>query len=798
MLNLKFNTLIIITLSVLLLFSLTNTVCAQENNTNNMDDVIIQGTYGELEKEINNLEPGETITLTQDYQYNEKEYNSQNYIDGITIHKNNITINGNNHTINSKNKASFFKITGDNVNIKNLNMINSQKKNQMSILDNNNPYLTKYTNNDAPITWIGNNGTLYNCTLQNNTIINNGILKIQGQYNNIINNTFQNNNILKDGAQIYIKNKNNQIQNCIFENTTPHIYIYNNTKNNNNNSIITDTDYYSIDLDLDYLNYKYKIPVADYTRDLVEDIYQTLSQSNTTIKLNDLFTVKGTFNGREYLLTYNKDLGDNIIFAQEYYIKSITKASDIYNKIFNKEYITTYTLLKNIQITGNIKDYENLLKLKVSDVFSKNMMKFTSNVDREYINLGLNINLNGAYTFNSNTGWHITDTGFDFINLNANGSTIKASTNDTDECTWLLMDHESGLVNILNLTVTGFNTGIDNRGIQPLTMINVVITNNKKDYNWDMDYGAGMINTGNTFCYNCTFTSNYAKHGGAIFNQGNIILENCTFKNNKGYGTGDNILNAQQGNVTINGVLMPHNNDNTNRTLIVYEKGWDVEGAITGFAIGSGLLGLAGGCLMGFFVPGLGAITSVLYGGLAGLVLGTGVGCVGAGLILRYSFDVTLNRQQIALKTIGFCVAAGCVGGMLGGGAGYKIKECKNSKSTNQIDNDIYTDEEEKEPKGEVQDCYVQSTKADKADACRALKLNEKFDKLSLDEYNNLDLNQKDELEIEYSDLTTERIGETRCLGMDLKAREGGLGEANLGKIDRFRYDDKITHNQLK
>ena len=50
-----------------------------------MDEVIIQGTYGELEKEINNLEPGETITLTQDYQYNEKEYNSQNYIDVKTI-----------------------------------------------------------------------------------------------------------------------------------------------------------------------------------------------------------------------------------------------------------------------------------------------------------------------------------------------------------------------------------------------------------------------------------------------------------------------------------------------------------------------------------------------------------------------------------------------------------------------------------------------------------------------------------------------------------------------------------------
>ena len=67
MLNLKFNTLIMIILSVLLLFSLTNTVCAQENNTNNMDDVIIQGTYGELEKEINNLEPGETIIIDVKY-----------------------------------------------------------------------------------------------------------------------------------------------------------------------------------------------------------------------------------------------------------------------------------------------------------------------------------------------------------------------------------------------------------------------------------------------------------------------------------------------------------------------------------------------------------------------------------------------------------------------------------------------------------------------------------------------------------------------------------------------------------
>ena len=84
MFNLKFNTLIIIILSVLLLFSLTNTVCAQENNTNNMDDVIIQGTYGELEKEIDNLEPSETIKLTQNSRYNDNNSNNENEKYNIT------------------------------------------------------------------------------------------------------------------------------------------------------------------------------------------------------------------------------------------------------------------------------------------------------------------------------------------------------------------------------------------------------------------------------------------------------------------------------------------------------------------------------------------------------------------------------------------------------------------------------------------------------------------------------------------------------------------------------------------
>ena len=383
-------------------------------------------------------------------------------------------------------------------------------------------------------------------------------------------------------------------------------------------------------------------------------------------------------------------------------------------------------------------DYESLLKLKVSDVFTKSMVDYCcQKADKDHITLGLNISLTDHYTINSNSRWDITSTGFDFIDINGNASTIKSSSDLRDEHTWLLMDHESGVVNIINLTITGFNTGIDNRGGHSLTLINTVLKDNKKDYKSDMDYGGGIINTGNIFCYNCTFHDNYAKYGGAIFNQGNLEIYNCTFTSNTAYkDVGNNILNAKQGNVTINGKPTLHNEDNTNSSLVDYREGWGLRSDLLTYA--SYFVGLGVGFLISAFAPGLGYYAGLLISSLAGSFFGACIGGIGVSVFFSKSFDVTLNRQKIALTTIGTCAISGFVGGMIGGSIGqiYKLEHKK------------------MQIKGEVQDWYVQSAKTEEYDACRALKLNEKFDKMSLNEYNNLTLEQIDNLEIEYSDLT--------------------------------------------
>ena len=197
MFSLRFNFLIV--LFILLFFSMC-VVCAQENNTVD-ESLSMTGTYCDLEKEIDNLEPNETIKLTQDYEYNENEYDQNNPF--IEIKKDNITINGNNHIINSKNKSSFFKITGHHVKIINLKLINAQAQLQKS---NDNFWVSDLISisTNPPINWLGDYGILENCTIQNSKNLNNGIIEIQGQNNKIENIKFINNTI-KYGSTIYLK-----------------------------------------------------------------------------------------------------------------------------------------------------------------------------------------------------------------------------------------------------------------------------------------------------------------------------------------------------------------------------------------------------------------------------------------------------------------------------------------------------------------------------------------------------------------------------------------------------------------
>ena len=93
----------------------TLSVSLSEDELSAKDD----GTFTALQKKINDAEEGSTITLENDYKYNEGFDKS-----GISINKK-LTINGNGYTIDGNNNARIFNIFKANPNLNNINIINA-------------------------------------------------------------------------------------------------------------------------------------------------------------------------------------------------------------------------------------------------------------------------------------------------------------------------------------------------------------------------------------------------------------------------------------------------------------------------------------------------------------------------------------------------------------------------------------------------------------------------------------------------------------------------------------------------
>lgn len=92
-----------------------NTLEITENSVHTANNA---GSFSDFESEIN--ESGDTLEITKDYTFNSETDN----IAGISIEKDNFTINGNNRVLDAKNQSRVFYITGDNVTICNLILMN--------------------------------------------------------------------------------------------------------------------------------------------------------------------------------------------------------------------------------------------------------------------------------------------------------------------------------------------------------------------------------------------------------------------------------------------------------------------------------------------------------------------------------------------------------------------------------------------------------------------------------------------------------------------------------------------------
>lgn len=180
-------TFIFIVLAVI--FLCISSVSANDNVTSDFDDLGLQ---------INQTQPGHTITLDKDYQ------TANSSMDYILIDKS-ITIDGAGHTIDASGVKRAFWVKADNVCIKNINFINAKKTGLAG----------------GAVSWWGNNGTLENCSFTNNSAISaGGALLWRGDDGNIANCNFLNNSV-GYGAAVSLTDGDG------FDPSQPHIQIVN-------------------------------------------------------------------------------------------------------------------------------------------------------------------------------------------------------------------------------------------------------------------------------------------------------------------------------------------------------------------------------------------------------------------------------------------------------------------------------------------------------------------------------------------------------------------------------------------
>lgn len=193
-------------------------------------------TFDSLCNDIENLKPGDYYILDKDYVVaNPKGDLARNRIINIAV--DNVTIDGNGHKIDGGGASVFFalfNITGNNVRILNLNIVNFRAYDSQYINSNKNIYGDNYNPLRSPIEWLGDNGFISNCLFYDNVGYEGGAIYWAGN-NGKIENCIFDDNAANFGGSIFIAGNNNLIKDCILNNsyaTNHYEAIY--FKNNNN------------------------------------------------------------------------------------------------------------------------------------------------------------------------------------------------------------------------------------------------------------------------------------------------------------------------------------------------------------------------------------------------------------------------------------------------------------------------------------------------------------------------------------------------------------------------------------
>ena len=623
------------------------------------------GNFDNLQSDIENLNSGDIYNISQDYIFS--PYNDPNYIgpkilihEGIKITADNVTINGNGHVIDGNFNTAIFKVIGNNVKIINLTIINS-KYNGLTISRMDSiedmpkigeaiirPVISSTRTDMSAVYWLGDNGLIDNCIFKDNTAINGGAITWNGN-NGVINNTlFINNTAQRIGGAIYMGGENNIISNCNFTNsvsllTREAIYLDPGRKNiiarnlQSNELLVIDGQKTNIGAN-DLLRTNW-IDISPFENDRQVDIIPLLYKAITLGGVNYMAD-----NKTSYFCTYDKTTGDfalathvnygeimdeyaGIDYIRQFSFRNISDFSQVLTNAYYTTYTTVTTQIGTIYI-NNADDYAKLLA-------KKNYPKFFSKKEDE--TRELNIIFTDKLSINSNSCLNLDATGCDIITLYGNDSSIMAKNDPRGEDKWVTNTKTIFIAS--NIQVGGFNTAIENKG--GTVILNYVkLHDNKMDYYFDPDWGAGILNTGYCVCNNCSFINNYCSKGGAIFNYGRLELNNCTFKGNYAYQDGDNVLNVGEGIVIYNGNKIVHGDYGPIR----YKESVDT-------ALGSILICAAGLAAAVLILGGLIASVVTFNPIIAVICIGAAIAIVGTCIAIYTAYytprmDITNHNNQ--------------------------------------------------------------------------------------------------------------------------------------------------------
>ena len=158
--------------------------------------VSAEGNFTALQDDINS--GTDSIDINQDYSYdNMSDYGLNS---GILINKSDFTIDGKGHTIDGSNQARIFNITGNNITISNIILINGNM-----------------TGNIGGALYSFGSIILNNVTFKDNTALMGGAIYAEGKTE--IKNAVFVNNTAKRGGAIFTNGNSNQIC-CLFENNS--------------------------------------------------------------------------------------------------------------------------------------------------------------------------------------------------------------------------------------------------------------------------------------------------------------------------------------------------------------------------------------------------------------------------------------------------------------------------------------------------------------------------------------------------------------------------------------------------